>query len=600
MRKIFFLGLFHEAYDDRLYYRQVDKILQHYNDVECVYIGGDSAKAPPDQQNERYRIVTLGTRRTRLERMSWYFRLLRLSAKERPTYVQASDVGELIPALMVRLSCGARVVYDSHEDWFNSEYEYSGKTVRGFLRGLRVRALEMVLIRLATYVFCTDDYLLQLYRRRRSIADRVFIFRNFTNTSLVRGHARVPEAGKTIRLVYVGGVDEFRGVAECADYVRRYNAQSNRRAASFDVYGPRCAMIDDLARKNLINYGGFVSHPEIIEMLAHYHVGVCLLGRITKFERNLPTKNFEYMSVGLPVLTSDFGNVARYLRTAAAGFCIDPANYDSFRRHLDMLRDKDVWTGCSRNGVRATSDCYDLDTEIRPYLSAFQEPSQRPLTLQRVAGAARRVLGGRPTTPMHQVVRELRRRGVKLKQCTALELFGGSGTFHTTHYASEVAALEVWEIDSKYRMTLSANLPNAEIKIVDSYQALRQCDQEYDVIVIDNPMSTYGAYCEHFDCFPAVFTVARDGCVLILNVIPEITEHDLSEYPYLFNPQQLERRRSFYGTARPEHVSFDEMVAAYQNIAAANGFEIGWYFFQQRTLVYYAVLKLNRIGTRES
>lgn len=607
MRKIMFLGFSHGPYDDRLYYRQVAKLLQHYDDCECVYAGRDSIGSDTDPTPDRYRIVGLGPLRTRLEQWFGYFRLLRLSRRERPAYVQASAVHELIPALMVRVLCGARVIYDSHEDWFNSEYEYSGKTVRGFLRGLKARALELALARFVAYVFCTDDYLLQLYRRRAFGAKRVCIFRNFSNASLVRKHATPPEANGTLKLVYVGGVDEYRGVAECAQHVRRYNAQAGADTASFDVYGPRNDLVDDLARNELIDYRGLVSHPEIMEVLAGYHVGVCLLRRITKFERNLPIKNFEYMSVGLPVLTSDFGNVARYLRIADAGFCIDLEDYESFRRHIDMLRDEKVWARYSGNGRQATRNYFNLDTEIQPYLAALQEPSSvwsaRSLTPRRVVAAARRVLGGRPVTPMRRVVRELGRRGVKLHECTALEVFGGSGAFHTTDYASEVASLEVWEIDSKHRMSLAANLPDAEIRIVDSYRQLRQCSRQYDLIVIDNPMSTYGDnplsydghYCEHFDCFPTVFNAANDECVLILNVIPEVSEHDLREYPYIFNPEHLERRRSFYNTTRPEHVSLAEMREAYRGIASANGLEVEWSFFQKRrTFVYYAVVKLSR------
>ena len=379
MRKILFLGFSHGPYDDRLYYRQVVKLLQHYDDIECVYAGRDPVDADAEPTIERYRVIGLGPLRTRRERLVGYLRLLRLSAKERPAYIQASDVLELMPALMVRLLCGARVIYDSHEDWFNSEYEYSGRTARGFLRGLRLRALEVVLTRFATYVFCTDDYLLQLYRKRVFGANRVDLLRNFSNVSLVHGHAAPPGTDDTLKLVYVGGVDEYRGVAQCAHYVRRYNAQSGGEAASFDVYGPHNALVDDLARKKLIEYRGFVSHPEIMEVLPRYHVGICLLQRIAKFERNLPTKNFEYMSVGLPVLTSDFGNIARYVRTAEAGFCIDPANYESFRRCLTLLKDRSAWLRYSTNGTRATQSYYNLDTEIQPYLAAFQKEHREQL-----------------------------------------------------------------------------------------------------------------------------------------------------------------------------------------------------------------------------
>src|SRR5262245_16345592 len=49
-------------------------------------------------------------------------------------------------------------------------------------------------------------------------------------------------------------------------------------------------------------------------------------------------------------------------------------------------------------------------------------------------------------TPMKQVFRELKRRGLSPQDFNALEIFGGSGDFHLKDYASLVSALEVWEI----------------------------------------------------------------------------------------------------------------------------------------------------------
>jgi hypothetical protein len=58
--------------------------------------------------------------------------------------------------------------------------------------------------------------------------------------------------------------------------------------------------------------------------------------------------------------------------------------------------------------------------------------------------------------------------------------------------------------------------------------------------VVDNPISTFDIYCEHFDLFPDIFKVAQDEIILIFNVIPEISEKILKRYPYLFNKNQLE------------------------------------------------------------
>ena len=196
---------------------------------------------------------------------------------------------------------------------------------------------------------------------------------------------------------------------------------------------------------------------------------------------------------------------------------------------------------------------------------------------------------------MEQVLMELEKRKVRLKDLHALEVFGYDGTWHTTSYAFLVSTLEVWEIEQKHLEALQRNLPMAKVKITDSYEEIKNTSGKYSLIIVDNPMSTYSNYCEHFELFPDIFRVATDLTILILNVIPEIDEPALKKYPYLFNDLQLEHRQSFYGTTCPEKVSFDEMVEAYKNLITANGFNLEWYFFQRRgSIVYYLVLKIVR------
>jgi len=198
-------------------------------------------------------------------------------------------------------------------------------------------------------------------------------------------------------------------------------------------------------------------------------------------------------------------------------------------------------------------------------------------------------------SPIQQVFRELKRRNVRLKDLHALEIFGGFGDFHTKDYASQVSTLDVWEIEQKYGRALKRNLPKAEVKITNSYEEIKNTPRKYNLIVVDNPMSNLGDYCEHFDLFPDIFRVAMEQTVLILDVIPEINDATLKKYPYMFNKLQLKCRKSFYKTNHPEKVSFDEMVEVYKNFIITNGFNLEWYFFKKRSFVYYLVLYIKKL-----
>lgn len=204
----------------------------------------------------------------------------------------------------------------------------------------------------------------------------------------------------------------------------------------------------------------------------------------------------------------------------------------------------------------------------------------------------RRALG---LTPMRKVFKELKSRGVELNRLNGLEIFGHTGEYHTCDYFPLIASLEVWEINSSCEKSLRKNLPGAKIKITDSFKEIKTKAGKFNLIVVDNPISTFDVYCENFDLFPDIFNVALDGTILILNVIPEITAEILKVYPYIFNKTQLERRALFYHTKRPEKIGLDVLAAHYKNLGAKSGFKVEWHFFKKRNFVYYLVMKLKKV-----
>lgn len=195
---------------------------------------------------------------------------------------------------------------------------------------------------------------------------------------------------------------------------------------------------------------------------------------------------------------------------------------------------------------------------------------------------------------MQRVLRGLEAHGVDLASLRALEVFGGNGTFHTKDFGCRVASLQVWENDPGLEATLKRNLPGATVRIVDSFSEIRQTDERFDLIVVDNPMSTYNGHCEHFDLFPNVFRIAADEAILILDVIPSASKSAKKRFPYLFNEEQRARRQEFYGLNDVDDLKWDSIVAAYRTRAEAAGFVVEWSFTQRRHFIYYLSLKVNR------
>lgn len=204
-------------------------------------------------------------------------------------------------------------------------------------------------------------------------------------------------------------------------------------------------------------------------------------------------------------------------------------------------------------------------------------------SIRTIARKARRFL---KLSPMFKVLRELKRRGIKLDELHALEIFGYTGEFHVKDYAPYVASLEVWEIDPKCESTLKKNFPSATIKITDSLKEIKTTPKKYNFIIAD--------LCQHYEVFPDCFRVAMDDAILVTDIIPQLTETSERCYQNQFEADELERRSNFYRTDHPKNLTFEEVIKAYEELCRANGFNMEWHFTVRRTKVYYLVMKVKR------
>jgi hypothetical protein len=204
--------------------------------------------------------------------------------------------------------------------------------------------------------------------------------------------------------------------------------------------------------------------------------------------------------------------------------------------------------------------------------------------------------------PMQQVIAGMRRRGVEMADVRALEVFGSLGQQTAVHYAPLVKSLEIWDIDPGVLEPLRNSFPQAEIRIVDSYEEIRRTNRRFELVVVDN----FATVDEHFRLFPHVFRVLADEAVLVLQTLPEARRLTRRVYPALFEPEHVRLRQIFYDTPTPESIPRDVLVARYGRLAEAEGFVVEWHFFVRRREIvrlfprrldfYFLTLKLRRAG----
>tara|TARA_Y100001949_G_scaffold147727_1_gene131800 strand:+ start:308 stop:1027 length:720 start_codon:yes stop_codon:yes gene_type:complete len=168
---------------------------------------------------------------------------------------------------------------------------------------------------------------------------------------------------------------------------------------------------------------------------------------------------------------------------------------------------------------------------------------------------------------INNVINILESQGIELNKLSALEMFGRDGTAHVMAYADKVRALEVWEIDRKWEVKLKNNLPNAEIKIIDSVNEINNGVNlpKFDLIMIDNTIPMFGPeneqekYCEHFDFIKNIGRIMEENTIIVFNV---------NKQPFNYDNQLKwkKRREEFYGAVDTSNLSIEFLLNFYKEL----------------------------------
>ena len=112
----------------------------------------------------------------------------------------------------------------------------------------------------------------------------------------------------------------------------------------------------------------------------------------------------------------------------------------------------------------------------------------------------RSVFHGLKLYPIYKVI-DVINSHYPLKGCRALEAFAFTGELQARAYRHFPHYLEAWEIAEDCRPQLEKNLPNATIKITNSFEEILRCEKKFNFINVDTHQGIFGNYCENLNSF---------------------------------------------------------------------------------------------------
>jgi glycosyltransferase involved in cell wall biosynthesis len=357
----------HAPFDPRIFDKQGRTLAAAGFDVHLV------VPHDRDEMVDGVRIHGIPRAPTRLRRMTaGPLRVLREALRLRADAYHFHDP-ELIPVGLVLKAMGKRVIYDAHEDLPKS---ILGK---GYLPGWLVAPLSRVVgmvERAAARTFdlavlARDDIAGSFQGSGRSL-----LIRNFPKREVFTGRARVGRSDGDFVVVYVGGLTVGRGAIQLIEALALVSERCRPRLIIYGKFTPpeleqQVRSMPGYAR---VDYRGWIDHRLMPEELARADAGVvCFLPEPNNINAG-PTKLFEYMAAGLPVVASRFPLWREVVEGKDSGLTVDPSDPRAIAAALEFLADHpDRAAAMGANGRRAVLTEYNWEAEGERLVRAYRE-----------------------------------------------------------------------------------------------------------------------------------------------------------------------------------------------------------------------------------
>jgi glycosyltransferase involved in cell wall biosynthesis len=157
----------------------------------------------------------------------------------------------------------------------------------------------------------------------------------------------------------------YAGIFEYWERVEDYAAMSSYPVdAEFYLMGDGRLKEQILNNRYRLQYLGYFKREEALRRMAEFQVGVAPSSTDITRRVASPIKVFDYMSVGLPVLTPDVGDWSTIVRQHNCGIVVKKNEPDSFVEALSEFNEES-WRVMSDNGRRLIREEYNWETLIR-------------------------------------------------------------------------------------------------------------------------------------------------------------------------------------------------------------------------------------------
>lgn len=333
-QKVAHLSSVHPPHDQRILLKECAALAQAGYDVRFV------VPHSRDEVCDGVKIVAIRKPKNRIDRMTMTVWKVYKTAREQRAIVYHFHDPELIPVGILLKLLGNKVIYDVHEDlprqvlakgWIPAAVRKPIGTVTGLLEVLASRIIDGVVT--ATPVIANR------FPANSTVAVQNFpISAEFTESSANHYDQREPI------VAHIGRIATARGahaIVESMSHVPLDLGAKLVLAGKF-IAPLTEAELSQVNGWSQIEFVGWRDRAEVAEILGQSRIGLVVMQPIRQYIESQPTKLFEYMAAGLPVVAADFPVWREFVERADCGILVDPTDPSAIGNAITWLLENPV------------------------------------------------------------------------------------------------------------------------------------------------------------------------------------------------------------------------------------------------------------------
>lgn len=304
-------------------------------------------------------------------------RLLRFFKRSKAVYKKAIEVNseiyhfhdpELLPVALKLKKRGKKVIFDSHE--FYGEQIKHKKYIPFVLRGL----IAKLYMKYEAFVCKKLDAVIQIctlngldYFNKRA-TKTIFV----TNAPVLEKNATVAFTQNNESVIYMGDLNYYRGIT----HIIKASANAKVPLILAGNFSPKeyNEQVKQLEEYSNVDYKGFVNQDHINSLLNKSFAGLSTLLHVGQYPiiDTFPTKVYEYMAAGLPVIISNTRFAERMIKKYRFGLCVNPESVEEISKAISFLKNnKEIASQMGENGRKAFEEKFNWQIEEKKLIKLY-------------------------------------------------------------------------------------------------------------------------------------------------------------------------------------------------------------------------------------